>query len=504
MANKILIIFQNVDQAQMVSESIEDNLQSSIGTVNCTQRMNEADAFKQLRLKNFDLIIVDFQIPKSKQSKEMVEGIALLKKIFDSGKQIPSILVYNIWRPELYDASFDLYRCLLVELGEDFETSILEKCKKLLSHGQVSIAKPLKNAVIDIKLDADRNDCFYEIKGRIGDSRYIADGILDIDRKKLNDLIIDSRQVEVMNLWESQLQNIGKTLVDEIFKNNYKFTKEYTTVATKIGDFENIKFRFRINRPLHPLLLEAMFEEDEKQYYMLRSPIYRKINVIGQYPENVFSQPDRAEKINCLIVKSEVKNLVVPKLKKSFPKLDNITIESSELYELLNNNRNRFNVDKVEVIDSQDKTEKFASVVKDKLKQDNWHLVHYAGHSYYDCESKKGYVIFPDKHHPIAKEISEFGQWLRMAETQLLFLSSCHSSSDDFVFEMVNNGVPAIIGFRWDLNDRLAAKYSNQFYKYLFENKNTLEHAFLKTRQEMHKAHSKDRIWASPMLVIQC
>ena len=130
--------------------------------------------------------------------------------------------------------------------------------------------------------------------------------------------------------------------------------------------------------------------------------------------------------------------------------------------------------------------------------------MHYAGHSYYDCESKKGYVILPDKYHPVAIEIKEFGQWLRMAGTHLIFLSSCHSSSEDFVFEMVNNGVPAIIGFRWDLNDKLAAKYSKKFYKYLFEEKNMLEHAFLKTRQEMHKAHSNDRIWASPMLVMQC
>lgn len=503
MNNNILIIYKNEIEAQMIAETIEDNIDESIGNVYCTQRMNAVAALNQVRRKKFDLIIVGSQVPKAKNSKDTIKGIEFLKEVFNTGKRIPSILVLDLITNELNEASWELHKCRLVALGENFESGLLKACRTLLSRGPKPIYGPAKNAIVDITLEMDKNDCLFKIQGQFDDSTYSAEGILDINRKKLQDLINDSRSIKQINPWESELQKIGKTLVEEIFKNNYIFNKHFYRIETKIGDRENIKFRFHTKRPLHPLILEAMFEDDEKQYWMLRSPIYRQLNVSGEYQKMVFNQADRSEVINCLIIESDASGNL-PKLKTSFQKLYNITMESSHLYELLNNNRKLYNVDKIEVIDNQDANMNFADMVKDELCNGHWHLVHFAGHSYYDARSQKGYVIFPDKNHPIAKDIKEFGQWLRIAKTQLLFLSSCNSSSEYFVFELANNGIPAIIGFRWDLNDLFAAEYTNKFYEHLFKEKNMLEHAFLKTRQEMHKDHGEDRIWASPMLVMQC
>jgi len=502
MAN-ILILYKNEIEAQLIAETIEDNLHESIGNVYCTQRLNTVAALNQVRRRQFDLIIVGSQVPKAKKSKDTINGIEFLKEVFDTGKRIPSILILDLITNELYEASCELYKCRIVALGENFEPGLLKACRTLLNRGPRQIYNTTKNAIVDITLEMDKNDCLFKIQGQFGDSTYSAEGILEINRKKLQDLIHDSRLIKKINPWECEFQKIGKTLVEEIFRNNYIFAKHFYRIETKIGDREKIKFRFHTKRPLHPLLLEAMFEEEENQYWMLRSPIYRKLNVSGEYQKMVFNQADRSEEINCLIIESDASG-DLPKLKTSFQKLNNITIESSHLYELLNNNRELYHVDKIEVIDNQDASVSFVDKVKDKLCNNHWHLVHFAGHSYYDSQSQKGWVIFPDKNHPIAREIKEFGQWLRIAKTQLVFLSSCNSSSEYFVFELANNGVPAIIGFRWDLDDLRAAEYTNKFYNHIFIEKDMLEHAFLKTRQEMYRDHRRDRIWASPMLVMQC
>jgi hypothetical protein len=85
----------------------------------------------------------------------------------------------------------------------------------------------------------------------------------------------------------------------------------------------------------------------------------------------------------------------------------------------------------------------------------------------------------------------------------LVYLSSCHSSEENFVFELAKQGIPAVIGFRWDLEDKLAQKYTACFYRQLFQHRLKLEQAFLETRKEMHYQHIDNRIWASPMLIMQ-
>ncbi|NIO06181.1 MAG: hypothetical protein GTN74_16725 [Proteobacteria bacterium] len=82
-------------------------------------------------------------------------------------------------------------------------------------------------------------------------------------------------------------------------------------------------------------------------------------------------------------------------------------------------------------------------------------------------------------------------------------MSSCRSSEEDFVFALASQNIPAIVGFRWDIEDKLAEEYTRFFYDHLVGGNKSLEYAFLESRKRMHEAHKKNKIWAAPMLVMQ-
>jgi hypothetical protein len=127
--------------------------------------------------------------------------------------------------------------------------------------------------------------------------------------------------------------------------------------------------------------------------------------------------------------------------------------------------------------------------------------VHYAGHSLY-AEDKTGYVFFPGEKFAEAVKIDVFSQHLRNAQVRFVYLSSCQSSEDDFVFQLANNLVPAILGFRWKIDDNKAKDYALKFYEYLFKHR-SLEQAFLEARRYVHDKYEDNRIWALPLLILQ-
>jgi CHAT domain-containing protein len=132
-------------------------------------------------------------------------------------------------------------------------------------------------------------------------------------------------------------------------------------------------------------------------------------------------------------------------------------------------------------------------------------MVHYAGHSYFDPSTKEGSVFFPGAGRRIdIVRADKFSAWLRSADVRFIFLSSCHSSEAGFVFEMARTQIPAIVGFRWDIEDDKAVEYTKMFYRALFGGDDRcLEHAFLKARKGIYENNQLNPIWAAPVLVIQ-
>ena len=117
-------------------------------------------------------------------------------------------------------------------------------------------------------------------------------------------------------------------------------------------------------------------------------------------------------------------------------------------------------------------------------------------------EGESRRVIFPGDGTAEPVKIDVFASVLRNADTRLVFLCSCDSAQQDFIFHLAKQRVPAIMGFLWKVKDDRAVAYVKSFYRHLFKER-SLEYACLEAKKDMNNKYPDDPIWASSVLVIQ-
>jgi hypothetical protein len=242
---------------------------------------------------------------------------------------------------------------------------------------------------------------------------------------------------------------------------------------------------------------------------MLLAPIYRTLQC-GAWAWPLFHGKETTdERINILIIKSPTEgDVTLDGKRRKLNPIPNVRDECEHLgrYFRPGMRLGKIEIGKVKVIPTAGDGRSVATQVRDTLEQEGqWHVVHYAGHSWYDHEERVGYVFFPGSGKSVEPvNLGLLSAWLRKAKTRFVFLSSCHSSETGFVFDMANHRIPSIVGFRWAVEDKMAFEYTELFYKELFESeKPILERAFLETRKKIHAKYENNPIWTSPVLVVQ-
>ena len=98
--------------------------------------------------------------------------------------------------------------------------------------------------------------------------------------------------------------------------------------------------------------------------------------------------------------------------------------------------------------------------------------------------------------------IRDFAGWARDAGVQLVLLSSCESSTPEAVFRLAQAGIPAAIGFRWEVDDEEAAYFTGQLHELLAAGQ-SLARAFHAALCAVRKEYQGTPTFASPMLVVQ-
>ncbi|WP_162532219.1 CHAT domain-containing protein [Candidatus Scalindua japonica] len=478
------------------------------------------------------LVITHLNIPidnKSPLNEDEKRGFVFLKWLENEKHNIPSILISDASNPELYNAAQKIAGCKLVPTSEKMEDDLLEFAKKELGTQEEKKEKR-KIVNLDINLNFDQNAGSYVLKG-VG-FPYEDHGNLKIDLEMMEDLVKRSRNIEDIrkSRWEEELQAVGKILIKEIFvKNRTLHEHFYAQIGKGIG-IENAKIRFLIEKGANPIFLEALYSADEisNNYWMLETPITRRLQNVETLGYPLFHDDETNEgPINCLIIEADSHGFVGMKDEEGedmvLPELKNIEYEADFLHEFFCNSKESVKTGKVfkiecshnnsgsEIIVTKNNKEysykfsaenSFEEYVENILKSETWHLVHFAGHSF--CDQKgNGFVFFPGKaKSPIPIEITDFAKLLRVTKCRFIYLSSCHSSNEDFVFELARNKVPSAIGFRWKIDDDKAKELAKIFYEYLFKLK-SLEYALLEARTKMRKLDSDNKIWAAPMLIMQ-
>jgi CHAT domain len=474
---------------------------------NFAAAMSRTDADELLGLgSRFDLIIAHLDIPADGRScpdETAEQGIDFLEAVRRGGTSTPCILLADALNTRLFARARDLARCELIQtgvgLGEDLEQAV--------TRALTAQDEQICTASVDITIDRDL--VAYNFRCR-GPQPHSYPGRRRVDADRFDSLAIQAKLLEDIKTyprWMEALHLIGKNLTDLLIKQDGIFGMHLGVVRTLAGEDRNLRIRFEVGRDLHPIALEALLNPyAEDQFWMLEVPLSRRLRTAAWRLPLFHDERTRLGPLNCLILESDLGGYV-PGLKK-LPDLEHVPDECAWLEGFLkeatgSNRRIRF--DRVERVSRKSiNGTPFRDRVRDLLNDGTeWHLVHYGGHSYYDEDKDTGYVFFPGERGLEPIDIAEFVDWLRNARASFVFLSSCHSSHDAFAFELAHKQVPAILGFRWEIEDSAAKEHTRMFYTELFTGEPSLELAFQRTRKQMHHRDKANKIWAAPMMILQ-
>jgi hypothetical protein len=138
--------------------------------------------------------------------------------------------------------------------------------------------------------------------------------------------------------------------------------------------------------------------------------------------------------------------------------------------------------------------------IEDAIGEGPWDIVHYCGHSV-RADDGDVFLVLPGKQSLELTSLSmdRFAQILRRGRVALLVLSSCEGASSQSLFRVAQEGVPATIGFRWEVMSDEAEKFSERLHDNLARGK-SIGKAYL----DALRALTQDRpAFLSAMLVVQ-
>ncbi|HYK90725.1 MAG TPA: CHAT domain-containing protein [Acidobacteriota bacterium] len=524
---RILLAIADQQLGEEISSWLEEGLKTLAASLVIDPVRTEADARKHLEAQPADqpynLVIAQISIAANRTSPRNDgerRGLELVRSV---RRPTASILIAPVVDSRLFDETHDLYKCVPIAADMQLEQRLVKYAQEALEN--FSGQKLEERVRITFALNTDNlSACSYCIEG-IGFSYRFA-GSIQMDSRTMEDLIETSKMAEAITEyphWERNLRRIGEQLVQKLFFDNY-MSLPYGKVAGE----RKTEIVFDTARGTHPVIFEALVDPESMArsadaggttFWMLKAPIYRRLRneaPTDRYP--LFQGATQAGPINCLIIEAQVDGLV-PSLKTpdgkplTYQPLPNVPLEAGWLEEFLKANQEKFGLGQILRISSDRLGDKAFNRLGDKSVKDwvrtelsrpeiDWHLVHYAGHCHYDEAGGKAYVLFPGEEELTeALDLGIFSVWL--SKTRFVYLSGCNSSEENFVFELANNHVPAVLGFRWKVEDDAAAQYTQSFYRDLFEVHRSLEYAFFTARLQIRDAFARKRIWAAPMLIMQ-
>ncbi len=480
----------------------------------------------------FDLIIIHVNIPiddHSTDSHEM-QGLRLLQELNDQGCHIPAVLFVPSNTSKLLAQANELLNCYVLDLmkySENWQDVLIKRARVCLEDKSRCVwpQDEIKAVNVDITVDAEQkptefwNVAFNVIGGHPVNCQPV---IIQVDSEQIELLfsltrILDSMVKGSISNWTEALEQIGQQL-GKVLLSDPEFKNRFDKLSVMGGGLDKFRIRFNVKKGAHPFIWEALAERRDHKchYWMLKVPIYRTVwtsSDVTVYEPALF-QKDINRAHNCLIIESNIGENYVESIERQYSRLKNIEDEVGFLAGFLPGKKGVGRVLKIPAngeICSRELVHNFLT------KEGPWDIVHYAGHSYFGkyrlgkggsgawSDEKAGLLFFPGdktgKVEPVTSEL--FSKWLRDARTRFIYLSSCHSSEESFLYELADRGIPAALGFRWDMKDDICKDHAKRFYQNLLKCR-SLEYAFLKTRCDMYDTYQKkETIWAAPVLLLQ-
>jgi hypothetical protein len=529
---RIRIAHPNVDMFELLAETLRGIFQAE--AIDVSHVRSAQEALELLKSDPADLFVAYVHLaPDRHTSPAQFAGVELVRNLRSAGLRVPSILIAPSTTRDLSVDVQTLADATLVLEGHSFEadfTAHVQAAFRRLAATQAPVA-PKRRAtklravdtparfVIDIRLRLDGN-CTYSAWSRGGSVPYQSNKRFSIDPKDLADLIERSRQIGNADQWTQDYRAIGEKLRDSVMNSNLEVRDDINIIrGLMFRELPNAipSIRFIIETGIHSIALEAILDQ-QNDYWMQRAPVWRQLDLrVLQYP--LFQDVEtRDGAINCLIVEADAEGRA-SELDREFDPLPGVKQEADSLEDYLRD-RKRTSIGKIgrirrdaatgevrisvlgptRTVKEWPRAQSYRTALRELLTgAETWHIVHYAGHTYYDARNDCGYIVLPGNPLEVVGT-PEVATWL--SRTRFVYMSSCRGSSQDFVFHFCKCNVPAVAGFRWDVDDARAREHSQLFYQELIDRR-SLEDAFVETWKHMYGKYRMDRVWTSTELVVQ-
>jgi formylglycine-generating enzyme required for sulfatase activity len=145
--------------------------------------------------------------------------------------------------------------------------------------------------------------------------------------------------------------------------------------------------------------------------------------------------------------------------------------------------------------------------LQQKLRRNQYHIIHFIGHGAFDAANQDGVLVFEDENE---LGVSVSGEYLGTLlhdhkSLQLVILNACEgartSNGDPFAgvaHSLVQQGVPAVIAMQFPITDQAAITFSQEFYRALAD-RYPVDAALSEARKAIF-AQGNDVEWGTPVL----
>jgi hypothetical protein len=378
---------------------------------------------------------------------------------------------------------------------------------------QIRTAKPpAKRLEILIEGQAE-NRWSYKLRGENFEYPFSRVGTLSFDLgaqalcKTLADMI-----GSVPPDWETQFENLGRGIVMSLFGVDSSFANEVRLGVQEAGGLHNTRVIFAVGKEQYGIALEAVFPPLTPARYpwMIHAPLVRNIRGMAAANTPLFDGPPRLKR--CLIVGANTSGfcdeILVGGSSLQLGELSHIKSECEAVVALFKDAQRDAGFEDPKVVGT-DPGKPLGKQDFQNLLTEPWDVIHFAGHAYHSPTTDQNGASVNAQHaclfvgkpgSPEAVEMNTIAPSLRET-TSLLYLSGCKTANAGFAVAAAQYGVPAVLGFRWKVQDKPAEQHARLFYHQLFREK-AIDKAFRNTRRGMRLLNRKDNAWASGMLVM--
>jgi hypothetical protein len=311
--------------------------------------------------------------------------------------------------------------------------------------------------------------------------------------------------------WPGRLCSVGATLHQYLVSDPQR--KAIDDCLKRVGNMDDIHFRFVTDSTTFPdVPFEAIWDRHRKKFIRDMSPMARQILLVPS--ESTFGASGALNGASTLSASNQLTGpLLVIKSNtgagtlrvgrhtfrgaatRSFSRLPDLEKELTSIKTA----RAKVNCSPpAECV--LETGEDSAAKIEAAIGNGPWDIVHFCGHSV-RADDNEVFIVLPGRKalELTAMSVSTFAQILRRGRAKLLILSSCEGASPRGAFRAAQEGVPAIIGFRWEVATSEATLFAERLHQRLAGGA-PLARAFL---DGLRKLSVNSPAFLSAMLVVQ-